>query len=261
MKLVNEHLPGESFFWEGGPVGVLLSHGWTATTAEARLLAEFLHVHGYTVSCPLLPGHGTTVQEMNRCRWQDWLAAVERAYQELSQKCERVVVGGESMGALLALYLASQHPEVAAVLSYAAAIETVSPFMKRLSPALARFKAYRYRKPSPWTVVDDRWKGYPVEPLPAAVQLFRLQAALLPRLPKIHQPILILHGRLDTSAQPISAEILARSVSSSIKELHWLEKSHHCLLLDEEWEQAAQLTLQFLERVIALEPLSKEGVR
>jgi len=251
MKLLNEHLPGEAFTLPGGPVGVLLSHGWTATTAEVRLLAEYLNTRGYTVSCPLLPGHGTTVQEMNRCRWQDWLAALETAYQELAQKCSRVVIGGESMGALLTLYLASQHPEVTAVLSYAAAIVTVSPWMKRFAALIAPFKPYRYRKPAPWTIVDDRWKGYPVEPFPAAVQLFRLQAALTPRLPLITQPILILHGRLDTSALPESAEVLYRTVSSSLKELHWLEKSHHCLLLDEEWEQAAHLTHQFLERVLA----------
>ncbi len=29
-------LPGESFLWEGGPVGVLLAHGFTATHAEVR---------------------------------------------------------------------------------------------------------------------------------------------------------------------------------------------------------------------------------
>ena len=31
--LHNPQLEGEAFFWEGGPVGVLLSHGYSATTA------------------------------------------------------------------------------------------------------------------------------------------------------------------------------------------------------------------------------------
>lgn len=253
IRLKNEHLPGETFYWPGGPIGILLLHGWTATTAEVRLLAQYLHDRGYTISCPLLAGHGTTVEEMNRCRWQDWAASVENAYQQLTQTCQKVVVGGESMGALLALYLASYHPEISAVLAYAAAIITVPTWMKRILPLISLFKAYRYRKPEPWTVVDDRWKGYPVEPFPAAVQLFRLQAELMPRLPLIRQPILILHGRLDTSALPESAEALYRSVSSQVKELHWLERSHHCVLLDEEWEQAAHLTQQFLERNVTIE--------
>ncbi|MBS1245743.1 MAG: uncharacterized protein H6R36_398 [Chloroflexi bacterium] len=88
----NPHLEGDTFFWEGGPVGVLLIHGYTATTAEVRLLGRFLHERGYTVSGPLLPGHGTTPQAMNRCRWQDWTGAVEQAYRQISTRCDRVFV-------------------------------------------------------------------------------------------------------------------------------------------------------------------------
>jgi hypothetical protein len=36
----NPHLEGDAFFWEGGPVGVLLLHGYTAsTTVEGIALA------------------------------------------------------------------------------------------------------------------------------------------------------------------------------------------------------------------------------
>ena len=48
----NPHLEGEPFFWEAGPVGVLLIHGFTATTAEVRPLAKILQQDGYTVSGP-----------------------------------------------------------------------------------------------------------------------------------------------------------------------------------------------------------------
>ena len=116
-------LPGEPFFWEAGPVGVLLSHGFTATPFEVRGLACFLHERGYTVLAPLLPGHGTTPEEMNRCRWQDWTAAVEAAYRTLAARSERVFVGGESLGGLLALYLATEHPEVAGILAFAPALK------------------------------------------------------------------------------------------------------------------------------------------
>jgi hypothetical protein len=58
--LQNPHLEGDSFTWESGPLGILLLHGFTATTAEVRPLAKLLHQDGYTVSGPLLPGFGTT---------------------------------------------------------------------------------------------------------------------------------------------------------------------------------------------------------
>jgi esterase/lipase len=40
-------------------------------------------------------------------------------------------------------------------------------------------------------------------------------------------------------------------VSSRKKEMHWLAQSEHCLLLDREWEQAAEWTADFLRRVLA----------
>jgi len=55
----NPQLDGESFFFEGNEIGVALFHGFTATTAEVRPLAEYLRSFGYTLSAPLLPGHGT----------------------------------------------------------------------------------------------------------------------------------------------------------------------------------------------------------
>ena len=39
----NPQLEGDDFLWKGNPTGVLLIHGFTATTAEVRLIAEKLH--------------------------------------------------------------------------------------------------------------------------------------------------------------------------------------------------------------------------
>jgi carboxylesterase len=55
----NPGLEGDSFFCEAGPFGILLIHGFTATTAEVRPLARRLLSVGYTISGPLLPGHDT----------------------------------------------------------------------------------------------------------------------------------------------------------------------------------------------------------
>jgi carboxylesterase len=68
-------------------------------------------------------------------------------------------------------------------------------------------------------------------------------------LPRIHQPLLIVQGRLDTAIDPRSGEVIMRETACTVKELHWLERSAHCVVLDQEWEQAAEWTLQFIERV------------
>jgi carboxylesterase len=247
--LRNPHLEGAPFYWEGGLVGVLLCHGFTATTAEVRLLAEHLHVKGYTVAAPLLAGHGTTPEDCNQHTWQDWYASVEQTYQQLSSRCQTVVVGGESTGALLVLRLAALHLQVAGILCFAPALRLLlSPAKVFLLSLCAPFLTSIPKAPSS---DDNPWQGYGVDPLKAAQQLLYLQKVIYPLLPQIAQPILILQGRLDPTVHPESPQIIYDQVSSSTKELHWLEHSTHCVILDKERDLAANISIDFLNRVLA----------
>lgn len=248
----NPQLEGESFYWEGGPVGVLLCHGFRATTAEVRPLARFLHEQGYTVSGPLLPGHGTTPQELNRCRWREWVAAVERASAELAARTEVLFVGGESMGSLLALYLASEEPEIAGVMAYAPALLLKSREVRFLAPLLAPFVPTLPRREGTPTASDALWKGYLEYPVSAAREFFRLQRAVKARLSPIFQPLLVMQGERDPLVDPRAPDRLFHGVSSAWRELHRLSRSPHCLLLDEERDRASALTLRFIEGVLAL---------
>ncbi len=245
LALHNPHLDGAPFVWESGPVGVLLSHGYTATPAEVRLLAIRLHQQGYTVAAPLLPGHGTTPQEMNRCRWQDWTEAIEQAYQQLTQRCQRVIVGGESMGALLSLYLASEHPEIEAVLTYAPALRIA----RKLALAAHLLAPFVPHVPK-GKIKEEFWQGYLVNPVQALAQMHWLQRQVRQRLAKVKQPLLIVQGRLDTAIDLRGVDDLYYKVGSSVKELHWLENSGHVVIIDRERDQAADLTVQFLNKVL-----------
>ncbi len=246
----NLHLEGDAFFWQSGGTGALLIHGFTATTAEVRLLGKHLHARGYTISAPLLPGHQTTPRDMNRRQWREWTGAVDDAYAELAARCERVFICGESMGALLALYLASEHPEIAGVVVYSPALRVANhESAMRLARLLHRFVPHVKKPIGTPSAADARWKGYSVNPLPALVQLNNLQRQVRKRLPRIHQPLLVIQGRLDKTIDSRSGEMIMRSVASPQKEMRWLERSTHCVILDQEWERAAEWTVEFMERV------------
>jgi carboxylesterase len=248
--LYNPHLEGGSFYWPGGPVGVLLSHGFTATTAEVRLLGRILHQHGYTVSGPLLAGHGTQPKFLNRTRWQEWYHSVQQAYLQLTVRCEKVIVGGESTGALLALYLASVYPEITAVLTYAPALRLTLSRIDRLRLTLAA--PFLLSVPKASLDAESNWQGYPVNPLKGTLQLLHLQRQVLKRLPSIRQPILIMQGRLDTTVSSEAPQMIYAQVASRVKELHWMEHSAHCVIIDQELARVADLTLQFITRALAL---------
>jgi carboxylesterase len=246
--LINPHLDGSSFHWPAGPVGILLVHGFTATTVEVRDLAKSLLAAGYTVAGPLLPGHYTQPTDLNHVRWQDWVKTVEQEYAQVAKECRNVVVGGESTGGLLALYLASHHPEVAAVLTYAPALRLQISAWDRLR--LRLLAAFIPSIPKPKAGQDTRWQGYPVYPLRGTLQFLRLQQEVRRSLPGIQQPLLVVQGRLDPTVHPGVPEEIVTGVNSQVCELHWMERSHHVVLLDDELEQATEITLRFLHRVL-----------
>src|SRR6266702_4213816 len=100
-------LPGaEPFEHAGGPVGVLLCHGFTGSPQTLRGWADYLAARGLTVSLPRLPGHGTTWQDLAQTSGDDWLAEVDAAFGRLASRCEQAFVFGISMGGCLALRLA-----------------------------------------------------------------------------------------------------------------------------------------------------------
>lgn len=252
---VNPHLEGLSFDWPapaGAPrrdVGVLLSHGFTATTAEVRPLAQRLAAAGYSVAGPLLPGHGSTPEDLNQRRWPEWVAAVEAAYTAVARRCARVFIGGESMGGMLALQVASRHPEAAGVLLYAPAIQTNARLPDiALAAALSRWQPLIAKRQGPPSAVDALWQGYDVYPTRALLQFFQLQWETRRRLPHVTQPLFTIQGRLDETVHPLAGALIGAGVASADQELHWMEHSSHCVVLDAELPRITALTLSFLER-------------
>jgi carboxylesterase len=244
----NPHLNGNPFFWPGQQDGILLIHGFTATVAEVRPLAEALHRAGYSIAAPLLPGHYTRPEDLNRVRWQDWVAAVQETYRQLADQCERVIVGGESTGGLLSLYLAAQIPQITALLLYAPALRlNTHPF--------DRLRLYLTAPFLPWIPKnnmdsDDLWQGYPVNPLKGVIQLLELQKQVRPLLGKIHQPTMIVQGSLDQTVHPDVPATIHRHIQSEVCEIHWMNRSGHCVILDQERQEVFEITLQFIDHVL-----------
>jgi carboxylesterase len=243
-SLHNPKLDGSPFFLQGGQTAILLIHGFTATPAEVRRLANNLNHAGFTTVGPLLPGHGETPEALNRTHWQDWYRAVETACQDLVGKYKKVYVGGESLGGLLALLLAARNPNLSGVLAYAPALYI--PLSKPKELQLRLLAPFVSGMPKNDLEKNTTWQGYKVNPLKAVLELRTVQKVVRSELKNIHQPLLLLQGKLDTTIDQRSADLVYEGVSSKVKVIHWLEKSGHCLLLDKELHIATRLTMDFI---------------
>ncbi len=88
----------------------LLLHGFCGTPFEVAPLVPALTARGVHVDTPALPGHAASIEEMKKTFFPDWLAFTVDRYKLLAQAYERVIVGGFSMGGVLAALLAAQFP-------------------------------------------------------------------------------------------------------------------------------------------------------
>ena len=239
----------EPFNHDGSDVGVLLCHGFTGTPQSMRGWGEYLGERGYTVHAPLLPGHGTTWQEMNRTRWEDWYACVDKEFRELHQTCERVVVAGLSMGATLSLQLAQEHgPRISGLV-------LVNPAVKFDDPRTRLLPVLKHLVGSLEAIGNDIKKpgvtelAYTRTPLKAAHSQLIAWQSVIRDLPEVTQPVLLLRSAQDhVVPASSSALILSRISSRDVTEIV-LEDSYHVATIDNDAPRIFDESAKFIERV------------
>ncbi len=97
--------------YAGDRTGFLLIHGLGGTPTEMRLVARALHRAGRTVHCPQLAGHCAGEAELLATGWRDWSRSVVDELERMRGLCDTVIVGGLSMGAVLAMHVAAVRPD------------------------------------------------------------------------------------------------------------------------------------------------------
>jgi carboxylesterase len=241
-------LPGaEPFTFAGGPVGVLLVHGFTGSPGSMRPWGEALAAAGLTVACPLLPGHGTRWQDMVPTSWPDWYTTVRGEFLRLRGECERVFVMGLSMGGTLTLRLAEEYgAEVAGLVTVNASLSTerrsaaLAPLLAPLVPAI------------PGVAGDVKAKGVPEVgydrvPLRPFASLRRLWAVTRADLGRIVSPVLAFRSVVDHVVEPSSGALLLAGVRAPIEE-RLLPDSYHVATLDNDKETIFEGSLEFVRR-------------
>ncbi|MDI3257838.1 MAG: alpha/beta fold hydrolase [Kyrpidia sp.] len=228
----------EPFDFPGGRVGIVLVHGFTGSPSELRPMGQWLAERGYTVTGPLLAGHGTSPRDMERTGWRDWLNSVREAAASLADRCERVVVAGLSMGGSLALYLGSgaAGPAADAVISMCAPI-----YLWDWRAHVARFVApfHRFHRDGAAGYPEEIRQylaGYDITPTRCVGELLALIRRIRALLPEILVPTLVLQARRDRTVRPRSAEYILSRLGSSDKELRWYDQSGHILTVDRDRE-------------------------
>jgi carboxylesterase len=233
-------------------VGVLVLHGFTGNPQSMRPLAEAFAAAGFTVSLPLLPGHGTQVEDMVPTRWTDWSTAAEDAYSRLAARTRTVFVAGLSMGGTLATWLGTRHSEIAGLVLVNPLIDGTTPGVAQMVEQLRAAGAELV----PGIGSDIAKEGitesaYPMTPVQPLLDLVTALEQLAPGLSKIHCPVLLLTSTQDHVVEPASSDTLAASVSGMVDRVT-LENSFHVATLDNDAPLIEEQAVAFARRVIGV---------
>jgi carboxylesterase len=220
----------------------LLVHGLGGGPFELEPLRASLSAAGRRVAIPTLPGHEASGSIMPPSRWQDWYDTVEHHFDELASDGQPVAVIGFSTGGTLSIRLSLRRPVARLVLlapflaiRYARFVPVLKPeqylrWLARVMPDLPR-KAPPIRDPQARRAfaANEQFRTFSVPATLSALELIRL---VEPQIPELHQPTLILQGRLDSVVDPKGATTIYRQLGSRNASLVWLPRSDHLVALD-----------------------------
>ncbi|MFC4548022.1 alpha/beta hydrolase [Paenactinomyces guangxiensis] len=238
----------EPFFYSGGNTGILLIHGFTGTPSEMRPMGQYLKDRGYTVYAPLLAGHGTSPEEMEKTGWKDWWKSVLDAYERLKNEgVEKLFVAGLSMGGALSLYLAAQKP-VDGVIAMCSPV-WIKDRRALIVDLIRLFIPYKVRSSHKDPEIEAHLVPYDRTPLKCVSSLNRLIRQVCKCMPRVQAPALVIQSRNDETVVPKSADYIYEHISSPVKYLSWYENSSHIITLDKERRKLFHEVEDFVRKI------------
>jgi carboxylesterase len=246
----------EAIELEGGPRAVLLLHGFGDTPQSLAALAAFLHGRGWTVHVPLLPGHGRSLRAFATSGADEWIGAAGAALSALQRGHPATAIVGQSMGAALAVGLASGRGDVPALV-------LLAPYMTML-PRVARIARHHrwvslavpyVRSRHEGSIRDPaeraRSLGFGVTPVRLLPELQRVARRAWEAAPALRAPVLVLQSRQDNRISEEDAAAAFGRLGSAVREMHWTEGNGHVLSVDYGRDEVFAGIASWLDRHVA----------
>ena len=240
------------------PFGVLIFHGFTDRLDSIQIIASALAGLELPVYTPVLRGHEAESPEALRgVTWGDWVSDAEAALESLLRETDKAIVIGYSLGGLLALTLAVEHPEdIEGIVLAAAPVQINSPLAPGgpLHFLVVLLKRLVRKWDTPPVYVDtERVKyhtSYPWAPMDSIVSLLDFCLVVRNRLPEVSVPTLILQSRNDSTAAPGSAKVIYDTISTppNEKQIVWFEKTGHEMFRDLEREAVTRTVADYVKK-------------
>lgn len=235
---------------------VLLIHGFIGSPKDFGKLPEFLWKKGYTVSAPLLPGHGTDPRHFAGTTPEEFEKFVADEYKKMKARYQEVALAGFSMGGALAiiasrtekvdrLVLLAPYLRISHQWYYIFPTELYQKLFLRLIPFVYRpstFKQVNKKESVPF-IVD-----YDYVSLKGGDTAIKIGDKALRLAGSIDRPTLIIHGAGDRATDFNESKKLYALLREKkvVCRLVALPRSNHMMFWDYDAEMAENEILNFL---------------
>jgi carboxylesterase len=242
-----------------GKGGLIAFHGFAGTPNEVRIMTDVAVRLELSARAPRLAGHDSDVRKLMTVGWDDWVSGATTALFELGDATGgRVVVGGLSMGALLAAHLAAEHSDrVAGLIALATATQLRMPSPQLVLRLCERLRPFDNGFYVPKAGADIRnlearrgHMTYDVTPMRSAIEVLRAGREVRARLARITCPTLVIHGALDRVCPVANAARFASALGTKDVEVAIMPRSGHIVSADADRAEVVRLIEVFTRRVI-----------
>jgi carboxylesterase len=237
-------------------VGVLFVHGFTASAAEMRPIAQAVaQSTQWRCKGTLLPGHGTQVEDMAKTSGEDWVQTVQREYDALTRECEHVFLVGLSLGAVLCCHVALRclrDPKLRGLVLLApafgvGALRSVGIQLLRSVHNLAS----KGKRASDY-FLDNRLYTYLHLPMNLAAQVLKLGGGAAQGMKKLSDvPVAIFAGERESTVS--LDKILGVARENPWIRLVRLPRSRHILTVEPDKEILFETSVHFMEQCLRKE--------
>lgn len=243
------HPNAQPFEIGAGESALLLIHGFTGSPSHMRTVGDAVAGAGFSARGILLPGHGTSLEDMERSTGEQWLEACRTAFMEMREKYRSVAVCGLSLGGVLSLLLAEEFAPSAVILlapavRYASVINHLSPIAKHVM-RVSRWKEMKLGEAEFLREYDIGYRGAPVSKVE---DMTRLQRRARRGLRDVKAPLLVIQSHRDESVHRLTPEIITAGASSAVKEVCWVDRSTHVNTIGPDREYVNGRVIDFLQR-------------
>ena len=265
----------ESFYQGSTGDAVILLPGLCGSSLEMGAIPRLLQQSKISYVVPIIPGYSAHTGLTN---FYDWIETVDQLVIQLFETHETVSLVGLSMGASLALSVASRNLRIkcicllSPVLKFDGwAIPWYHPFLSLIYKIGIRH--WHYKESEPFGVKNKELRRR-IKNAVESNHVSELGAAHLPAkhlyqslqlikdaqkgLSDVNSDTLIIHAIDDETASPKNADMILSKISSQLRRIIWLGNSYHMITVDNEREIVANSVITFILQSIKKNALIEE---